>query len=211
MAAAARRPFPARESTRLPAGRILPAMSEFTIHTAAAAPEPARAPLARLEQAVGFIPNLAGTIAGSPVAIGGFVALQGALRGSALSAVEREVVGITVSRENASRYSMAAHSTFARAAGADPAVVAALRDGERLPDERLQALHAFTLAVVGARGHTDDADVEALLAAGYTREHALEAITQIAYTTLANLVANVADTPLDEAFAPARWDARASA
>jgi AhpD family alkylhydroperoxidase len=185
-------------------------MSEFTIHTAASAPEPARAPLAALEQTIGFIPNLAGTIGGSPAAIGGFVGLQGALRGSALSAVEREVVGITVSRENASRYSMAAHSTFARAAGADPAVVAALRDGDPLPDDRLEALHAFTLAVLRARGHVDDSDVAGLLAAGYTRAHALETIAQIAYTTFANLVANVADTPVDEAFAPASWDVSAA-
>jgi AhpD family alkylhydroperoxidase len=186
-------------------------MNDFTIHTAASAPEPARAPLARLEQTIGFIPNLAGTIGGSPTAIGGFVGLQSALRGSALSPVEREVVGITVSRENASPYSMAAHSTFAQAAGADPALVAALREGEPLPDERLEALHAFTLAVLGSRGHVDDSDTGALLGAGYTREHVLEAITQVAYTTFANLVANVADTPVDAAFEPARWDAQASA
>ena len=190
----------------LPGARILLAMSDFTIHTAASAPEPARAPLASLEQAIGFIPNLAGTIGGSPTAIGGFVGLQGALRGSALSAVEREVVGITVSRENASRYSLAAHSTFAARAGAEPAVVAALRDGEPVPDERLEALHAYTLAVLASRGHVDDADTAALLAAGYTREHVLELIAQIAYTTFANLVANVADTPVDAAFEPAHAD-----
>jgi alkylhydroperoxidase family enzyme len=202
-------PFPERELACLPGGRILALMSDFTIHTAASAPEPARPPLARLEQAIGFIPNLAGTIAGSPAAIAGFVGLQGALRGSALSPLEREVVGITVSRENASPYSMAAHSTFAARAGAEPGVVTALRDGEPLPDARLEALHAYTLAVLAARGHADDADTAALLDAGYTREHLLEVLAQVAYTTFANLVANVADTPLDAAFAPARWDAEA--
>ena len=177
-------------------------MSDFTIHTAASAPESARAPLARLEQAIGFIPNLAGTIAGSPTAIGGFVGLQGALRGSALSPVEREVVGITVSRENTCAYSIAAHSAFAARAGAAPDVVAALRDGEPLPDARLEALRAFTLAVLSARGHVGDADTAAVLAAGYTHEHVLEVIAQIAYTTFANLVANVARTPVDAAFEP---------
>ena len=44
--------------------------------------------------------------------------MQSALRGSTLSALEREVVGLAVSHENASRYSMAAHSTFAAGAGA---------------------------------------------------------------------------------------------
>lgn len=176
---------------------MLRAMSDYTIHTAASAPEASRAPLAALEQAIGFIPNLAGTIAGSPVALGGFVALQGQLRASRLSALEREVVGITVSRANASRYSLAAHSAFARRAGAEPAVVAALRDGEPLSDPRLEALRAFTAAVLDARGHVT---ADALLDAGYEHEHVLETIAQIAYTTFANLVANVADTPVDAAF-----------
>jgi AhpD family alkylhydroperoxidase len=171
----------------------------FTIHTAASAPEAARAPLATLEQNVGFIPNLAGTIAGSPVALGGFVGLQSQLRGTQLTPLEREVVGITVSRANASPYSLAAHSAFAARAGAAPQTVAALRAGEPLDDARLEALRAFTAAVAETHGHVDAAP---LLAAGYSREEALEALTQIAYTTFANLVANVADTPVDDAFKP---------
>jgi AhpD family alkylhydroperoxidase len=175
-------------------------MSEFTIHTASSAPEAARAPLATLEQNIGFIPNLAGTIAGSPVALGGFVGLQSQLRAAQLSPLEREVVGVTVSRANASPYSLAAHSAFAARAGAAPETVAALRAGEPLGDLRLEALRAFTAAVLDEHGHVD---AEPLLDAGYSREQALEALTQIAYTTFANLVANVADTPVDAAFAPA--------
>jgi AhpD family alkylhydroperoxidase len=176
-------------------------MSEFTIHSAASAPEPARAPLEQLEQAFGFIPNLAGTIAGAPAALGGWLALRGALHdGGALSVVERESVAVTVSHENACPYSIAAHSTFAAQGGAAPDVVTALRDGAPLPDARLEALRAFTLSVLATRGH--DADVAALLAAGYTREQALEAMAQVASTTFANLVANVARTPVDAAFEP---------
>ena len=176
-------------------------MSEFTIHTAANAPEAARAPLATLEQTIGFIPNLAATIAGSPTALAGFVGLQSALRGSRLTRVEREVVGVTVSHANACPYSIAAHSAFAAHAGADAATVAALRAAAPLADLRLEALRAFTLAVLDARGH---ADADLLLAAGYEPEHVLEALAQIAYTTFANLVANVADTPVDAAFTPAQ-------
>jgi hypothetical protein len=38
----------------------------------------------------------------------------------------------------------------------------------------------------------------------------LEVIAQVAYTTFANLVANVADTPVDEAFAAQAWRAMAA-
>ena len=180
-------------------------MTEFPIHTTSSAPAGSQDALAALERNVGFVPNLAATLAGSPVALQGFVAMQSALRGSALSALEREVVGLSVSRENASPYSMAAHSTFAAGAGAGEDVLEALRAGSELPDERLEALHAFALAVLRGQGHVDEDALAAFSAAGYSAETALEVITQIAYTTLANLAANVARTPVDAAFRPREW------
>jgi AhpD family alkylhydroperoxidase len=146
-------------------------------------------PLRELEQRVGFIPNLAATIAGSPVAIAGFVALQGALRETRLTALEREVVGLTVSAENACEYSLAAHSAFARKSGGSPELVAALRAGEPVDDPRLRELQELTRALLRERGHVP------------SHQDALEVITQIAYTTFANYAANVARTPIDEAFA----------
>ena len=164
----------------------------FTVHTTQSAPEGSRDSLAALERNIGFIPNLAATIAGSPVALQGFVAMQTALRGSRLTALEREVVGITVSRFNDAPYSLAAHSVFAAGGGGSPEVIAALRAGDALADERLESIRAFTQSVLEARGAT--------VVDGLDAEEALEVITQIAYTTFANLAANVAETPIDDAF-----------
>jgi hypothetical protein len=70
-------------------------MSEFTIHTSGTAPDASKDVLRTLEQNIGFVPNLAATIAGSPAALQSFVAMQSALRGvSTLTPLEREVVGI---------------------------------------------------------------------------------------------------------------------
>jgi alkylhydroperoxidase family enzyme len=185
-------------------------MSDFTIHTAESAPEGSKEALGRLEQNIGFVPNLAATIGESPTALQGFVALQSALRGgSALTAVEREIVGLTVSYTNNSRYSMAAHSTFASGAGAESEVVTALRSGADLPVPRLEALHAFTRRLLDSRGHLPENELAAFLAAGYSHEHALEVIAQLSYTTFANFAANLADTPVDSAFEPNRWAAAA--
>jgi AhpD family alkylhydroperoxidase len=149
-------------------------------------------PLRELEQRVGFIPNLAATIAGSPAAIAGFVSLQGSLRETKLTALEREVVGLTVSVANECEYSLAAHSAFARGAGGSEEVVAALRDGRPVDDPRLRAIQALTEQLLRNRGHIEARD----------DEEVLEVIAQIAYTTLANYAANVAGTPIDEAFTP---------
>ena len=185
-------------------------MSEFTIHTVDSAPEASRGALADLEQNVGFIPNLAATLAGSPVAMRSFVSVQSSLRGSSLTPIEREVVGLVVSFANASQYSMAAHSMFATGHGAPTEVVAALRAGSQLPDERLEELRAFTTELLRERGHVSSPAIGAFLRAGYSTENVLEVITQVAYTTLANLVANLAETPVDDAFKPQAWTAAAA-
>jgi alkylhydroperoxidase family enzyme len=181
-------------------------MTEFTIHTQTTAPAGARDALGALEANIGFIPNLAATIAGSPAAMTGFVALQSALRTAGLGALEREVVGVTVSLHNRSRYSMAAHSTFAAGAGAGPQLLGALRAGDPLPDDRLEALREFTLAVLARDGHVNGEPLDAFLAAGFQPACALEVIEQIAYTTFANYAANAAQTPVDDAFAAQSWE-----
>jgi AhpD family alkylhydroperoxidase len=177
--------FPARE---LSGGARSPSLSSmFTIH------EGSRETLAALERNVGFIPNLAAAIAASPTALQGFVGLQTALRSSSrLTDLEREVVGVTVSRLNDCAYSLAAHSRFAALAGGTPELVAALRSGEPLEDARLRTLQSFTETVWRERGHTDPDCLD--------HETALEVIAQVAYTTFANYAADVTGAPIDEAF-----------
>jgi alkylhydroperoxidase family enzyme len=187
--------------------RTLSGMDNFTIHTPESAPEASREALDRLRTNVGFIPNLAATIAGSPTALQGFVAMQSSLRGSDLAPAEREIVGLTVSRENASPYSMAAHSTFAERVGLASEELAALRAGERLTDPRLESLHVFTAELLASRGHVSAEQLAELLAADYSPENVLEVVTQVVYTTMANLVANIAATPVDAAFEAHAWAA----
>jgi alkylhydroperoxidase family enzyme len=135
--------------------------------------------------------------AGAPAALAGFGALQQSLRRSTLTPREREVVGLTVSHLNASPCSMAAHSAFAERVGVAPDVLAALRSGEELPDDRLEALRAFTTELVRERGR---AATDAL-----TDAEQLDVVMQVAYTTFANLAANLASTPVDDVFSPHVW------
>jgi alkylhydroperoxidase family enzyme len=74
----------------------------------------------------------------------------------------------------------------------------------------LRPLQAFTRALLNTAGHVEEEDLAAFLGAGYTAVQAVEVITQIAFTTLANLVANLADTPVDRQFAPQAWSAAAA-
>ncbi|MEV0614055.1 carboxymuconolactone decarboxylase family protein [Nonomuraea sp. NPDC050404] len=181
-------------------------MTVFTVHSVESAPEASRQPLEELRQRVGFVPNLAGSIAGSPVAIDGFNELQRALRQTTLTGAEREVIGIAVSVANRCAWSVAAHSAFAERAGLAPEVIEALRAGkDELPDERMDALATFVRALPRSGGPVGPDELDAVLAAGFSQVQVLEAITQAAFTTMANWVANATGTPLDAALAGKAW------
>jgi len=185
-------------------------MSQFDIHTLASAPADSTASLKALEQGLGFVPNLAAAMAESPVLVNGFVNLRQTLATGELTGVEREIVAIAVSRENDCDYCMAAHSTFALMQKADPRAVDAARAGIEPEDAKLAALYAFARTLVRQRGHVGAQDVQTLLDSGCSRAAVLTVIAQVAHTSMANFVHNVAEVPVDDAFAAQAWERTAA-
>ena len=84
-------------------------------------------------------------------------------------------------------------------------VVLAIRNDEPIADSRLEALRKFTTAVVDTRGWVSDADIDAFLAAGFSKAQILDVILGISFKTLSNYTNHIADTPLDDAFAAEAW------
>jgi uncharacterized peroxidase-related enzyme len=181
-------------------------MSQFELHTIESAPAGSGAPLEGLQRGLGFVPNLAAVMAESPTLVTGFVELRQTLAGGELTPVEREIIAIAVSRQNDCSYCMAAHSTFALMQKADAEAVSAARAGIEPQDARLAALYTFASALVAKRGHVSPEDVHALLDSGVSPAALLTLVAQVAHTTMANLVHNVADVPLDEAFQAQAWE-----
>jgi uncharacterized peroxidase-related enzyme len=180
-------------------------MSQFHVHTAESAPADSVAPLRALEQGVGFVPNLAATMAESPALITGFVDLRRTLAGGELSGVEREIVALAVSLENDCDYCMAAHSTFALMQDADRDAVSAAREGREPADPRLGALYRFARRLVATKGHVTDEESQALIDAGYSGGAPFDVVAQVGHTTLANLAHGISKAPLDDAFRPQAW------
>jgi uncharacterized peroxidase-related enzyme len=182
-------------------------MSTFEIHTLESAPEASRPALERLKGSVGLIPNLAGAMAESPTLIDGFVTLRGLYQGGSFSAVERETISLANAVANECGWCVAAHSTFARKAGVPPDVVEALRAGGSPSDPRLKALSEFSRKMTLTRGRLSKADLDALLAAGYTRAQALEVVAGVALSVLANYANHLTDAPLDAFLREQAWSA----
>jgi alkylhydroperoxidase family enzyme len=174
----------------------------WTLHTPETAPDAARAPLAQVSAKYGRVPNLLAAMAESPALLSGYLGVASAFRGSSFSPLEQHVVLQTVNASNACHYCTAAHSAVAvGVTRVDPALDAALRELRPLADPRLEALRRFAHVVTERRGWAEDDEVEAFLAAGYTRAQLLEVVLGIGQKTISNYVNHLIGTPLDAAFA----------
>ena len=180
-------------------------MVDFTLHDTDSAPAEARERLAGAEQAMGFVPNLFAHMAEAPASLEAYQTLDGLFAKTSLSAVEREVVLLSVSVENRCHFCVAAHSGRAKQAGMDDNVLAALRAGAQLPDGRLAALAGFTRSVVRERGWAGNEAVAAFLEAGFTRAQVLEVVLGVSLKTLSNYANHLTGTPLNRELESLAW------
>lgn len=180
-------------------------MVEYRIHDPESAPAASAPLLEGVEKKMGFVPNILGALAESPAALKAYLGVAGAFETATLSPLERQVVMLVTSFENDCRYCMAAHSTMAAMQEVPAEVIDALREGGPLSDPRLEALRAFTRAMVRERGHTGPREREAFLSAGFTAAQALEVVAGIAMKTLSNYADHLMDPPLDPGFEAMVW------
>ncbi|MDH4185729.1 MAG: carboxymuconolactone decarboxylase family protein [Nitrospira sp.] len=180
---------------------------QFPIHTKDTAPEASRETLEAAARKYGFIPNLFGVLAESPAAVQAYAAMNRALEQSVLTPVEQQVVTLTVSAENGCTYCMGAHSTVAQMVRMPEGILAALRTQQPLPDAKLNALRLLVVSIVQHRGWVPEKDLDQFVAAGYSRQHLLDALTIVALKTFSNYVNHIVHTPLDPQFALHAWKA----
>ena len=177
----------------------------FKIHNKETAPTASVPVLAAMEEHIGFIPNIIGVLAESPMAITSVAAINQAIEQSSLNPIEQRVVTVTASAENNCNYCVPAQSTMAKMAEMPDKVLEMIRSKQPLPDEKYEALRSFTLTVLNNNGWVAEPDVQTFIAAGYETKHVLEVITLIALMTLSNYVSHMSSVPLDDQFLPQQW------
>lgn len=182
-------------------------MTTYTLQTPESAAESARPILEKARGMVGFVPNLFAGLANAPQALEAYVALSGLYEKTSLTPKERQVVSLAASAENGCEYCVAAHSMMAKKmAGVPEDVVQALRDRKEPADARLAALAAFTLALVRDRGWVAESPaLERFLAAGFSKEQALEVLLGVTQKTLSNYANHLLKTPLNSQLESERW------
>lgn len=170
-------------------------MSNFSVPTRSEVSANNQALFDKLEQGLGFVPNLYATLAHSENALGTYLTLQNAK--SSLRAKEREVINLAVSQVNECRYCLAAHTALGKMNGFTDEQILELRQGRASWDDKLAALAAFARETTLERGKPSSATVAAFLAAGYTKENLVDAIVVIGDKIVTNFLHGITSVPVD--------------
>jgi AhpD family alkylhydroperoxidase len=147
-------------------------MSIFEVQTIDRAPEGSRAPLERLQQAFGMVPNVAGIIANSPVLAKIFVPLFEGVHAGTFTEAEIQTLLLTNAVTNSCAWAVAFHSYLALEAGLTPADVQAIRQRRAPREPRYAALSIYARSLIENRGHVGEAAVKALLSTGFKPDQA---------------------------------------
>lgn len=181
-------------------------MSLFESFTVETAPENAKAALQKTVDKYGQVMNIFADMAYSPlpIEIYGHAQEQLMTKGT-LGAELVNLAQMAVSVENVCEFCVPAHSFAADKMNTDKAVVEAIRNGQQVPDAKIEALVNFTRAVVRQRGQLNDATVQTFLDAGFTKEQVFEIVTIAAYKTITNYTSALTGTKPNEGLDSFAW------
>ena len=151
---------------------------------------------------LGIVPNMTRAMAVSPSVLEAYLGFSGALAHGVLPARVREQLALDVGEANHCDYCVSAHSAIGKHAGLSDQDILDSRKGTSA-DPKTDALLRFARTVVAKQGVVDDADVEAVRAAGYGDAEIAEVVAHVALNIFTNYFNNVAGTAIDFPKAPA--------
>jgi AhpD family alkylhydroperoxidase len=182
-------------------------MQSFPVLTIDTAPEKSKPALQALQGAFGMIPNVAGTMATSPVLIDSLVALFGKVHGGSFTEAQIQILLLTNAVTNGCSWAVAFHTALALKEGLDQTDVQAIRERRVPKNATSAALSTFARTLIEKRGRVDDHDVDAFVATGFSKAHALEVIAVVAASTITNYTASVTKPRLEQPFQAYSWSA----
>ena len=180
-------------------------MTDFKLHDQSSAPEASKPLLEDSMKSFGMIPSLHAVMAEAPAVLEGYKTLHRLVLESSFDNDEKTVLWQTINVEHACHYCVPAHTGIAKSMKVSDDITNALRDETPLPNDKLEALRTFTLAVVRKRGDVGREELQAFHDAGYSQRQVLEVILGISQKVMSNYINNIAETPVDEPFKKFEW------
>ncbi|MCG7200430.1 carboxymuconolactone decarboxylase family protein [Marinobacter pelagius] len=180
-------------------------MADFKLHDIESAPEGAKPLLEKSQKGFGMIPGLHAVMAESPQVLEAYQTLHQLVLDSSFDNDEKTVVWQTINVENACHYCVPAHTGIAKMMEVSDDIIEPLRNETPLPNEKLEALRDFTLAVMRKQGNVSQQDLDAFFNAGYGHRQVLDVILTLSQKTMSNYINHIAQTPVDEPFQKFAW------
>jgi alkylhydroperoxidase family enzyme len=175
----------------------------LTVETAPANSQPV---LEGIAADLGFVPNLAATIAASPTLLRAFDGLRRAVGDDSFDPRLRETAGVAVGVAVDKAYGVAFHSTVLGRLGVGENDIEAMRQGTEPAGTTASAAYAFARALVLDRGAVDSTIVRRALAAGLTPPDLLQLVAECVFASLVGFVDNLAGrVELDEFLRLRAW------
>ena len=171
--------------------------SNFTLHTVDSAPAASKPLLEASTKEWGFLPTLHAILGESAPTLKAYQSLFALVPQTSFTPIEQQIAYLAVNVANECEYCTAGHTYLARSVGMPETTIYALREQEMIAEPRWQALRSFVDAVVRARGRVADDDVDAFIAAGYSKAQVLEVVLIIATKVISNYVNHIAHTPAE--------------
>ena len=180
-------------------------MTTFPVLSLATAPEASKPALHNLQAAFGFIPNIAGVMAGSPFLIDCLAALFQKVHGGSFNEAQIQVLLLTNAVTNGAEWPVAFHTYLALQQGIPAADIETIRLGRLPANPETAALSRLTRTFIETRGRIAQTDIDPFIAAGFGPQHVLEVIAVAAASTITNYTANLTHPPLEAPFAAHTW------
>jgi uncharacterized peroxidase-related enzyme len=153
--------------------------------------------LEAVKKQLGSVPNLFRIVGNSPVALEGYLGLNGALGKGQLDGKTRERIALRVAELNGCNYCLSAHTYLGKnLAKLDDRELSDNREGTSSDAQAQAALH-FVSNVVLKHGHVSAEDIESVKKAGYNDAQVVEMIAHVALNTLTNYINSALGTVID--------------
>ena len=151
-------------------------MVNFTFHTPDNTSRQTKELLAGIQKGYGFFPDLFGYMAEAPTTVEAYLALNELVSKTSLSPAQQQVALLAVSVENDCDFCTVAHRAMGKMKHANEQTLTAVSSHSAINDPQDRALVAFAQSVTKNRGRPSDAEVQAFLKAGFTKQQILEVI-----------------------------------
>lgn len=154
----------------------------------------------------GYVPNLHKVLARSPAVVEAFEAMRRLLQDTKISALERELISIEVSRRSGCDYCMTAHTYFADRMKLGAEDIERARRGKLVTDPRLALVQRATHRILDHKGRLPESELDEIRAAGMGDDQLIEVIAVIGWYVMSTYTNNLAQTEIDPFFNPNKAD-----